>query len=513
MERSKAAALAAENMKTIFAYALSRVSHREDAEDLAGDIIAAIITCAPSLRNEEAFFGWVWSIAANTTKKFLRQRTKHPTEELDESMADAFDTAEDILRGEEIALLRRELALLSKEYRECTVAYYFRGLSCAQTAEELGISLEMVKYYLFKTRKRLREGFDMIREFGEKSYNPVKFNFVTIFSGKYNPEYRNLFDRKLPGNILYSAYYTPMTVCELAMEMGVASVYMEDEIALLEKYGLISARPGGKYQTNLVIFTREYADELLRTVGDYTKAEIKAILASARENLSEVRALGFPGANLDDNRLLWALLWPLMRWGHDGYEENHPRAKERSPLYDGASGTNYGVDYDEYSGETGCAAFAGFSGLDEHYAVCFADFGVLPKEMCYAWKEDAVREELHAVLSEKAEAKFPLLSRTDMEALENIFAVEIARMTALYERLTADAAELMKVHAPKNPDLPIEQVVSESFFMNNVGLIGWAAVKSGVLTIPEEECCPAMLIYPMGKPHEIAVGCRACDAR
>ena len=51
MERSKAAALAAENMKTIFAYALNRVAHREDAEDLAGDILTAIIANAPSLRN------------------------------------------------------------------------------------------------------------------------------------------------------------------------------------------------------------------------------------------------------------------------------------------------------------------------------------------------------------------------------------------------------------------------------------------------------------------------------
>ena len=60
-------------------------------------------------------------------------------------------------------MLRRELALLSREYRECTVAYYFEGLSCAETASRLHISLEMVKYYLFKTRKILREGISMER--------------------------------------------------------------------------------------------------------------------------------------------------------------------------------------------------------------------------------------------------------------------------------------------------------------------------------------------------------------
>lgn len=35
MEQEKISALVEENMKTIFAYALSRTSHREDAEDLA----------------------------------------------------------------------------------------------------------------------------------------------------------------------------------------------------------------------------------------------------------------------------------------------------------------------------------------------------------------------------------------------------------------------------------------------------------------------------------------------
>ena len=41
--------------------------------------------------------------------------------------------------------LHREIALLSKEYRECTVAYYFDELSCAEVAEKLGISLELVE--------------------------------------------------------------------------------------------------------------------------------------------------------------------------------------------------------------------------------------------------------------------------------------------------------------------------------------------------------------------------------
>ena len=60
-----------ENIKTIFAYALSRVSDKEDAEDLANDIVVAILQSASKLRDENAFYGYIWAIAGNTYKKFF----------------------------------------------------------------------------------------------------------------------------------------------------------------------------------------------------------------------------------------------------------------------------------------------------------------------------------------------------------------------------------------------------------------------------------------------------------
>ncbi|MFG6357048.1 MAG: sigma-70 family RNA polymerase sigma factor, partial [Acetatifactor sp.] len=241
MEQNLIAAFAQENMKTIYAYALSRVARREDAEDLAGDILLALLSCASRLKDEEALYGFVWSVANNTYKKFLRKKNRQtcvslPREDL-EQIADPEDFTLELAleedRREQLKRLRRELSLLSREYRECILHYYFEGLSCRETARELGISLDMTKYYLFKTRKLLKEGIGMEREYGTKSYQPAKFTFKTLFSGSYNPEYRYLFDRLLPGNILLSAYYTPVTVRELALETGVPTPYLEDDVALL----------------------------------------------------------------------------------------------------------------------------------------------------------------------------------------------------------------------------------------------------------------------------------------
>lgn len=223
---SKVATFIEENMKTIFAYSLSRCSNKDEAEDLASEIILAILSSADKIRNEDAFFGYVWKIAANTYKKFLRKKNKYIFSELNEDIADSMDLTEDVMLQNELNILRRELAILSKEYRECVLAYYIEGLSCKETSEKLGISLDMVKYYLFKTRKILKEGISMEREFGEKSYNPAKFKFHTIFSGAINWEYINMFSRKLPGQILLSAYYTPMTIRELAKKSWQQLLYM-----------------------------------------------------------------------------------------------------------------------------------------------------------------------------------------------------------------------------------------------------------------------------------------------
>lgn len=493
MEQEKIAALIEENMKTIFAYSLSRVSHKEDAEDLCGDIILAILTSAPRIRDDDAFFGYIWAIAANTYKKFLRKRNRAVFTELDEETPSDDDFSEQLLKTEEIQLLRRELSLLSREYRECTVAYYIDSLSCSEIATKLGISLEMVKYYLFKTRKLLKEGIGMNREtnshreFGEKSYKPANFEFITIFSGQFNREYRNLFNRKLPGNILLSAYYTPMTIRELSIELGVSSAYMEDEIALLEEYKLLTTLPGGKYQTNLVIFTSAYTSEFYSSAKEFCIPRMEKTLKEIKEILPKLRGIGFRGNTLDDNSLMWPLLWLVMHRGNNNFK-NTVSENQPDEIYDGATGINYGIDYDSTGFDTlnideyGSCAFAGYSGIDDRYAASFADFGVLPKSCQYAYHADFVK---NALYSDKNE--YAVFSDSELTQVIEVLKPQINEMAALYTDLVHCAVELMKVHAPKNIGGIIEKVITKTIFFRTVGLIGKCAFDSGEINIPKDD--------------------------
>lgn len=164
--------------KTIFSYCRAKTSSREDAEDLAQDIILELIKSSDSLRSDDAFYGFMWAVAGNVYKQWYRKKLKTVTCELTEDIPEDDSECEST---DDIYLLRRELALLSEKYRRATVMYYIYGLSCSEISSRLSTSESMVKYLLFKSRKILKEGMNMERNLGELSYNPK--NLIPMYSG------------------------------------------------------------------------------------------------------------------------------------------------------------------------------------------------------------------------------------------------------------------------------------------------------------------------------------------
>ena len=258
MTDKRASELLSENLTAIYGYAFSKLYDKDKVEDLASEIVYEIIVSARNLQNEEAFWGFAWKIAENTFRRFIRKRElAAQTIELTEENVGVYELSpeQEYIQKEtdskEIYLLRRELSLLKKTHREVCVAYYVDNKSCSQIAKEQNISVEMVKYHLFKTRKLLKEGIGMTRTLGEKSYNPGTFR-LDFWGDKNN--YDGLFKRKLPGSIVLAAYYESITAEALSVELGVSMPYLEEEIEILEAAGVLK-RTGDKYQTNIVIIT------------------------------------------------------------------------------------------------------------------------------------------------------------------------------------------------------------------------------------------------------------------
>lgn len=300
-----------DNLAAFYGYAYERLYDKDKATDLAHEIVVEILSSAKNLRDDKAFWAFAWKIAENTFRKFIRREDLKRKCELDLekisceticSPEHEYIIHED--KKDSTYLLRRELSLLAKAHRDILIAYYVDNKSCFQISKEQKISVEMVKYHLFKIRKILKEGIGMTRELGEKSYNPgvLRINFL----GDYN-RYSDLCDRLLPGNILLTAYKKPVSAKELSLELGVAMPYLEDEIAILVAAGVLK-EVGKKYQTNLVILTDEYDKSFEKETAPLYDEISAEIYNTVYEAISQVRELDFKGNDYDDNRLMFALL-------------------------------------------------------------------------------------------------------------------------------------------------------------------------------------------------------------
>lgn len=233
MDKQKLDRRISEAARSILQYCKARTRNSSEAEDLAQDIVLELYRSVPNLRDDQAFYGFMWSVAANVYKQWLKQKKKIQTCSLEENiLAEESFPEED---REELYLLRRELGLLVRKYRKATILYYIEGLSCSKIADALSISESMVKYLLFKSRQILKEGLKMERNYGTQSYDPKELQLK--FWGYSMPEtFYHICDSKIAQNILFACYNDTLRAEQISLEIGVPLPYMEDQLEQLHEY-------------------------------------------------------------------------------------------------------------------------------------------------------------------------------------------------------------------------------------------------------------------------------------
>jgi RNA polymerase sigma factor (sigma-70 family) len=365
------------SMNSIFSFSLSRTNNATEAEDLSQQIITELLSSANSLKDINAFYGWMWSVAKNTYGKYSRKRAKERNMQSnydidfiddDNNMTGGMNifvsgrksVEDEIIFKEDANLLRRELSLLTQKYREAVVKYYIEDKSCALIAEELSVTVETVKHLLFKARKILKEGMNMNREFGEKSYKPDIFRFNMWVSNAAGTPYGGFFkifeNKRLPGNIMLSTYYSPMTVEELSIELGVAAPYIEDELKFMLESGLIKLLSNARYQANIFIDTDSCDKEVTAKISNLYKEYSKKLKQHTDKMIPAFKETIFKDCDISQNNLKWFtahfILW------HAGLKKEDDNTEMPSlPL--GGSGYFWGHNY-EYRK----------SGLNGIYGLC-----------------------------------------------------------------------------------------------------------------------------------------------
>ncbi|MDD2268593.1 MAG: sigma-70 family RNA polymerase sigma factor [Eubacteriales bacterium] len=262
-------------MEKVFYFCLRKTGRADEAETLASDIGYDIIRALNNGNIPVNFSAWVWKIARNRFAKWVsekcvvRYREAIDFDELDEIVGDNECIEDELIKSEQLKLLRRELGFIRDDYRKILVAHYIECKSVAVIADELAVPLGTVKTRLQNSRKKLREGMNMAREFGLRSYNPDNVAFSMCGMTDHWGKPWSVITRLISKNILLETYRNPSDTEQLSMELGISLPYMEDELSNLVSSTLLK-KNGNLYETDFIIVSKEAQAKIFERLAEIT---------------------------------------------------------------------------------------------------------------------------------------------------------------------------------------------------------------------------------------------------
>jgi RNA polymerase sigma-70 factor (ECF subfamily) len=144
----------------VFAYVYGRVHNVHLTEDLVADVFERAFLKADSLRNDEAFSTWLFTIARNVIISHSRKRYRETAVDPDILREIAPSTASvegDILLREELNTVTRLLREFPQREQDIVSLKFDAELSNGQISEIMGLNEPNVRVILFRTLRKLRE--------------------------------------------------------------------------------------------------------------------------------------------------------------------------------------------------------------------------------------------------------------------------------------------------------------------------------------------------------------------
>ncbi len=144
---------------TVYAIALRRLANASDALELTQEVFLHVLRRIGQLREPERFAGWLRQVAVRMAINRATRRVAPPSVEvgvLEGASQQTDEPLEQLISRERAERLWEALGRLKSLDRQALDAFYIRGHSLLEIAEELGVPLGTVKRRLHTARKRLR---------------------------------------------------------------------------------------------------------------------------------------------------------------------------------------------------------------------------------------------------------------------------------------------------------------------------------------------------------------------
>lgn len=267
------------------------------AEDLVQDTLLAGLVYASSGKNMENPQAWLISVLNNKYYDLLRLKLNKPVVSYDTFPTDLpyeSDALQDVVNKEISEEIRKELAHLSRIYREVMVRYYMKDESIMHISKELGVPLGTVKSRLDAGRKIIKKGVDAMESYTNQSYEPDVLHISCSGSSGLNDEpFSTVSNDKIAENILILAYPKPITEVELSKLLGIPTAYVEPIVSKLVNGELVKRSPNGKIYTDFIIFTEADRTNTLEIQKAIVSQHFDLFWAPISKGLKELRQQEF----------------------------------------------------------------------------------------------------------------------------------------------------------------------------------------------------------------------------
>lgn len=154
--------------RPVYSLLFRMLSNHEDAEEALAEVFVKVWRGAAFFKGDAKFTTWLYRIASNTARDFLRSRKTRKEVSIDDVIVNEFEAAErtgadlgdpakHAIQAEGRAAILRAMQELSEDDRLLISLYHFQERDYDEIGKITGIAPNNLKVKLFRARQRLRK--------------------------------------------------------------------------------------------------------------------------------------------------------------------------------------------------------------------------------------------------------------------------------------------------------------------------------------------------------------------
>jgi RNA polymerase sigma-70 factor (ECF subfamily) len=145
--------------RPIYALAYRTIGREEDARDVCQETFLRAFRALPAFRGQSKFSSWLYRIALNLCRDWMRRERRTPIVQPPEDMdvlemaaaAEPSESIEDLVARKDLTrAVERAMAVLPEEQRTAIVLKEYHGLTFQEIADLMGCPLSTVKTRLYQ---------------------------------------------------------------------------------------------------------------------------------------------------------------------------------------------------------------------------------------------------------------------------------------------------------------------------------------------------------------------------